>query len=94
MTTMTGSLPWAVPAKMRRGEHRPWLVIFDPLGDFQGNRLRVDDIQSSCIQPWPDGMIVWHERCGEVRIWRVNRNRWDVLSPKMDRGQEQGKVRS
>lgn len=77
--TMTGTLPWPTSAPTHRQEPHPWLVLYDPTGDFQSRRLRGADIELSC-GCWPDGMIVWHAGRGEVRIWRLGK--WDSLTPK------------
>lgn len=84
--TMSGVLHWEPAARARRSEpatRRPWLVLHDPSGDFKGSRLRAEDVSLHlAVQPWPDGMIVWHERCGEVRIWREQDRKWGILTPK------------
>jgi hypothetical protein len=50
-------------------DSRPWLVVHDPEGDFQGRRFRGIDLQC-CNENWPEGMIFWNSQTGALRIWR------------------------
>lgn len=73
MSNMIGTTPWAEEAKgtplpEKPCEARPWLVVHDPEGDFQGRTFRGIDLRQA--GNWPPGTIFWNSQTGALRILR------------------------
>lgn len=68
----TGLRPWLDHGNRPKKptNQSPWMVIHDPSGDFLWRCFRSVDLQRRYSHCWPDGIIFWNTRRGEVRIWQ------------------------
>lgn len=74
---MAGAYPWNTQISMPQSEQRPWMVIYDPSGDFTGGLFRAIDLEHSST--WDNGTIFWNIHTGQVRVWR--HGKFDRLIP-------------